>query len=181
MSEEENISSDLLAQRLRALREEFDASFGRRWETENVRVGSVLCFTVDGLHFAVPLSGLQALSKYRSLVRIPSRSPALLGLVVLHAQAVPVYSLPRLTGAVVPQAEYEWLAVLRGSAAVAFAIETVDGYAERVAGAKPAEMRSPFARGFVKHHEYLYEIVDAAELYQAITQQPSGLEKGIES
>jgi purine-binding chemotaxis protein CheW len=178
MSEVSNPGEDPLAERLSALREEFDSSFSRPLKVETERGDSALCFTVDGLRYAVLLSGLQSLSRCLPLVAVPSRSRSLLGLAVMHAQAVPVYSLPRITRMSAPRGEYEWLAMLRGSAAVGLAVQSLDGYAQTAPEMNISDGHTPFVSGMVKHKGFLYALIDAAGLYQAITQQSADLEKG---
>jgi len=89
-------TADSLEQRLRQLREDFDNSFGRPWEPKAVEPNAILCFIVGGHRFAVPLAELQNIRSAGAIVSGPSGSTALLGLTVLRARMLPVFSLMSL-------------------------------------------------------------------------------------
>lgn len=167
-----------LAARLERLRREFDSSFALPWKPETATEKSLLCFTADGVRFALPLASLQSVSKAEALQNVPSRSPALLGFSVLRAQVIPVYSLGSLTTAPGREGECRWLALLRGPWPVALAIESLDGYATQAAvGDAPLDVGSRFVNGMVTFNQALYAVVNASELYEAITQPSPHLEK----
>lgn len=167
---------DQLARRVAQLREDFDTSFARPWSSAARQANSILCFTADGARFAVALHGLQALSKAGPIVPVPSRAQALLGLTVLRAQVLPVYSLGGLTRSAAAGGACRWLALLRGASPVALALESLEGYADE--GQMESAAGMDFVTGMVQQKEHLYALVDAGALYAAITQPTLGAEKG---
>lgn len=172
-------SEDRLAQRLAQLRDEFDSSFARPWGGGERQANSLLCFTADGFRFAMALPELQVLSKAGPIVPVPSRSHGLLGLTVLRAQVLPVYSIGRLTHSSGAAGACRWLAVLRGPSPVALSLASLEGYAGDPQGERtPVEAGWRFVSGMVKQNESLYAVVDSGALYAAITQPRAGAEKG---
>ena len=162
-----------LEQRLRQLREDFDNSFARPWAPRSADPTAVLCFTAGGHRFAAPLTELQSISKAGPIVPVPSGASALLGLTVLRARLMPVYSLVTLLGIAASPAELCWLAILRGRRPAALALDTLVGYAE--AGPPVGHFSPdsyPFARGPVRHGDHLHMLLDCAGLYDAITRNP---------
>ncbi|HEX3660398.1 MAG TPA: chemotaxis protein CheW [Acidobacteriaceae bacterium] len=168
-------AADSLEQRLRQLREDFDSSFARPWEPKAAEPNALLCFTASGHRFAAALTELQAISKAGPVVPVPSGAPALLGLTVLRAKLMPVYSLPMLLGlAAGAPAEICWLAVLRGRRPAALALDTLAGFADpQPAGDASPEGIYPFAKGPVRHGDHLHVLLDCSGLYDAITHDPS--------
>lgn len=167
-------AEDSLEQRLRQLREEFDSSFARPWQPKAAESNAVLCFTAGGHRFAAPVAELQGISKAGPITPVPSDVPALLGLTVLRARLMPVYSLVTLLDvAAAAPSEVCWLAVLRGRRPAALALDTVAGYAEtQVADNVAAGTLPPFAKGPVRQGNHWHILLDCAGLYDAITRTP---------
>lgn len=164
---------DHLQQRLRELREDFDSSFARPWAEERQEANTILCFTVAGHSFAAPLAELQSISKAGRVVQVPSRSPALVGLTVVRAKLMPVFSLTSLLGVPGSPSETCWLAVLRGRMPAAIAADALVGYAERSSASEAPEGGAPRSvRGSVRHGGQLYALLDCAGIYDAVTQEP---------
>jgi chemotaxis signal transduction protein len=178
----EGAGTNPISQRIVELRHEFDSSFSRPWQSEQVERDSILCFTAEGRRFAAPLTGLQGLAKAGTILPLPSRSPALLGLSVVRARILPVYSIARLMGAPARATEAVWLAVLRGRESVGVALDTLDGYANQLMVSTSAEGHmSRLVAGSVAHLEELYGLLDCKKLYEAITSPQASLMKGRDS
>lgn len=171
---------DRLALRLSELRQEFDRGFARPIAAERRKPSEVLCFTAEGARFAVALTELQALAKAGTIVQVPSRSPALLGLTVVRARLMPVYSVAQLTGSSRQAANTSWLGVLRGTAAAALAIDSVEGYADRETASEAGASDIRYVMGAVRHQNQLYALLDGERLYAAVT-HPADLTKGLEA
>lgn len=169
----------VLQARLERLREEFDSSFAEPLKSLDLQKEQLLCFSAGGARYAMSMADLQSLARCASVTPVPSRAPALLGLAVVRAQVVPVYSLTRLTGLGAQDTQCHWLAILRGTAACALGLETVEGYAAgnaiefTVAGSD-----SQLVNGAVKHSGHLYAVVHGAEIYDIITRAGSEEGKG---
>lgn len=165
--------ADFLEQRLHRLREDFDSSFARPWEPARMASNTILCFTVGGHRFAAQLRQLQSIARAGPVVRVPSRSPALLGLTVLRARLMPLYSLMTLLEMPGAAAETCWLAVLRGNRPAALAIDALAGYADPETGSAPAEGAMPrFAEGLVRCRDQVHALLDCAGIFDAITRDP---------
>jgi chemotaxis signal transduction protein len=179
MSDMEPERIDPLQQRLQQLRHEFDSAFARPVVERVADADTLVCFTADGGRFAIRSTGLQAFTRAGSIVPVPSRAPALVGLTVVRARLVPVYSLGRLMDASSIAVNPSWLAVLRGAEAVALGLDSLDGYAEQNAVAQEAGGASPrFAAGSVRHGNQLYALLDSQQLYEAITGGTAAQKKG---
>ncbi|HEY3706070.1 MAG TPA: chemotaxis protein CheW [Terracidiphilus sp.] len=168
---------------LARLREEFDSSFALPLHAANAQAGRMLCFAAGAVKFAIPMGDLLALSRCGSIAPVPSHSPGLLGLAVVRAQVVPVYSLPRLTGAGAQTGDCHWLALLRGGVPVALAIDALDGYAfesaaQSVAGETGFSFPPTWNTGLIRHNAELYATLRGAQIYDMITQGVSQEGKG---
>lgn len=173
-------SPDRLARRLRVLREEFDRSFARPFAPAQQRQNEILCFTAEGARFAAPSASLELLAKAGAIVPVPSRAPGLLGITVIRARLMPVYSLARLTGRAAQASNPFWIAVLRGPAPAAVAIDALEGYAERESVAEAGADPEHYTAGSVRHQDQLYALLDCERLVGAIT-QPAEIRKGLEA
>lgn len=168
-----------LTGRLEELRREFDASFARPWTGDRWEPNSILCFTAEGSPFAVPLAGLERLAKAGEVAPVPSRSPALLGLTVVQARLMPVYSLARLIHMPPAAAPPAWLAVLRGPLPAALAVDALTGYTDSSSVTAAAQGSAPpFVTGSVAHQGRLHALLDCAALYEAITRPQANTTKG---
>lgn len=162
-----------LEQRLERLRQDFDSSFARPWAPARIESNTVLCFTVAEHRLAAPLTELHSIARAGPLVPVPSRSPALLGLTVLRARILPVYSLMVLLEIPAAPTELCWLAVLRGYRPAALAIDALAGYADDQMVSQTSEGTMPrFAKGLVHCGDQLHVLLDCAAICEAITRDP---------
>lgn len=158
-----------IERQLARLREDFDSGFARPLRSFEDRVDQLVCFSAGSANFAMAMSGLDALVRCMGLTPIPARAPALLGLAVVRARIVPVYSLVRLTGIGTQTAECQWLVLLQGSERVALAADSLDGYAlESTVQPATGSDVSPLVSGLLKHDGKTYATVRAAEIYNTI-------------
>lgn len=170
---------DRVVARLEELRSEFDSSFSRPLVAESAEPNRVLCFTAENGRFAVPLTGLQAVARAGTIVPLPSRAPGMLGLTVVRAKLVPVYSLAGLMKMPAAASEHAWVALLRGTQPVALALESLAGYADRRSASQVAGAAAPrFVSGTVQLEDHLYSLLHCDELYEAITRYPTVSMKG---
>lgn len=165
-------------QRLRQLRDAFDSSFARPWMPARAEPNAILCFTVGAHSFAAPLTELQSIAKAGPIIHVPSRSPALLGLTVVRAKLMPVYSLAALLDVSAAPPEICWLAILRGRLPAALALDSLDGYADRQSVLASAGGATPqLVKGSVRYRERLHALLDCAGIYDAITRDAASLIK----
>lgn len=163
---------------LARLRQEFDSGFAEPVRTGEERLDQLLCFSAGGAGFAIPLSGLQSVVRCTALTPIAARAPALLGLSVVRAQIVAVYSLARLTGIGSQTIDSHWLLLLHGPGPVALALDSLDGYVLETAMQPAAgQAASPLIAGLIKHHGKIYAAVDAAQIYNAMARMDAGNER----
>ncbi|HEX4065503.1 MAG TPA: chemotaxis protein CheW [Acidobacteriaceae bacterium] len=162
---------DSMDQRLRQLREEFDSGFARPWESQRADKNITLCFIAAGQRLAAPLTQLRSIAKAGPIVPMPSQAPALLGLTVLRAKLMPVFSLAVLLEVPATLAEVCWLAVLSGRRSAALAVDSLVGYADQepVQGT-PAGVMPPHTNGFVPYGDQLHALLDCTGIYDRITQ-----------
>lgn len=174
----DNTAGPLIA-RLEELRREFDSSFARPWRQQATHASTILRFTAQGLRFAAPLADLESLARAGDIVPVPARAAGLLGLTVVRARLMPVYSLARLTDLREAATQPVWLAVLRGAAPAALALDSLDGYAdESTISAVPEGSAPRFVRGSVGTGQDLRPLLDCATLYRALTRSLSADTKG---
>ncbi len=165
---------DRLEHRLHDLREEFDSSFARAWGPGRTHGNAILCFTAQGGKFAAPLTALQSVARAAAIVPVPSRNPALLGITVLRARLMPVFSVPAVLGLPSAGLDVSWLAVLRGPRPAALALETLAGYADPesiLSMGTSAPLR--LVTGSVRFQEQMHALLDCEQLYEAITRDPA--------
>jgi purine-binding chemotaxis protein CheW len=134
-----------LAGRARELALAFDATFAEAPRTDAQKFEDLLAIRLGGEPHALRLSEVAGLFARRSIVRLPSALPELLGLVSLRAAIVPVYDLAALLGRS-RQTEPRWL-VLAASAPIALAFDELEGYQRLPAESVIAEAPSTGAAG----------------------------------
>jgi chemotaxis signal transduction protein len=180
MSSPENSDVRALAsleRRLHELREEFDSSFARPWTAPPAQAGAIVCFTAQGGKFAAPLAALQSVARAGAIVPVPSQAPALLGITVLRARLMPVFSVAALLAMPPANSETCWLAVLRGPRAAALALDSLAGYADPESIRKTdtdAPLR--FITAAVSLHDEVFALLDCERLYEIITRDPASSE-----
>jgi chemotaxis signal transduction protein len=116
-----------VAERLAALRADFDRSFTeplRRHDTEYVEL---LAIRTGGRPYAVRLSQTSGLHPDRPVTALPGPLPALLGVAGFSGQIIPVYDLAALLGHPVAERP-RWLVLAAGAPPLALAFHELDGH-----------------------------------------------------
>jgi len=165
-----------LERRLRHLHNEFDSSFARPWTPPRAQTEAYLCFTAQGGNFAAPLSALSSVARAGAIVPVPSQASTLLGITVLRAKIMPVFSLAALLETPpAANSEVSWLAVLRGPRPAALALDSLAGYGDP-ASIHKADTAAPlpFITASVSLHEEMFALLDCERLYEVITRDPAG-------
>jgi purine-binding chemotaxis protein CheW len=116
------------AQRLRALRESFDASFSRPPTPARDPGAALLRLRVGGTSIAVRLEHLSGLHLLPRLVRLPGAPATVLGLAGLRGQLIAVHDLGGLLGLSAPEAPPRWLLLAGGSKRVGLAVTDFEGH-----------------------------------------------------
>lgn len=109
-----------------SLRQAFDDVFTAPATTVKDALTVLLAIQVGGDPFALPLGEIAGLAARRTVVPIPSRVPALWGLVGLRGQVVPVFRLPALLGYSVADDALQWLIRCGAQGQVVLAFETLE-------------------------------------------------------
>jgi hypothetical protein len=92
------IGPDTVAERLAALREEFDGSFGQPVRPPDAEHAELLTLRAGGRRYALRLAQTSGLHPDRSVTPLPGPLPALLGLAGFGGTIVPVFDLAALLG-----------------------------------------------------------------------------------
>lgn len=104
----------------KALREAFDRAFAEQPAGEREAREDLLALRVAGEPYAVRLDEVAALLAHKKVVSLPSPVPALLGIVGVRGDLVPVYSLRLLLGYPAGSEPAPWLLITRGQVGLAF-------------------------------------------------------------
>lgn len=121
------IASSAIADRLRALREQFDHSFAAADAATDTEQVDLLAIRIAGDRYALRLSEVASLHADRRLVAAPSLLPELLGIAGFRGVLTPVYSLGGLLGYPI-EGTKKWLIVARWAAPIAFAFDLFDAH-----------------------------------------------------
>jgi chemotaxis signal transduction protein len=118
---------DTVAERLAALRTEFDGSFGRPVRPPDAEHAELLTLRAGSRRYALRLAQTSGLHPDRPVTPLPGPLPALLGLAGFGGTIVPVYDLAALLGH--PGSERpRWLVLAAGAPPLALAFTDLDGH-----------------------------------------------------
>ena len=120
---------DAVAERLAALRTEFDGSFGQPVRPPDAEHAELLTLRAGGRRYALRLAQTSGLHPDRPVRPLPGPLPALLGLAGFGGTIVPVYDLAALLGHAVPDRP-RWLVLAAGSPPLALAFHQLDGHVQ---------------------------------------------------
>jgi len=138
------VVADRVAERVIALREEFDHAFTDPVVLEKPSRVDVLTFKVGGESCAVRLSEVAEVSVRPALTPVPARSPALLGLAATRGRVVAAFDLSVLLGG--SRTEPRWLLVPVEEPTIGLTFEHFEGHRQLVAGTpQPAARVIPMA------------------------------------
>lgn len=113
--------SDAVGQRVRTLRQEFDAGFAREPSGAAVETCDLLAIRVAGEPYALLVEDISELAQGRKIVPMPSRRPDVMGVAAIRGTLVSVHSLASLLGHGSDEARVPWLAVCLNSEGIALA------------------------------------------------------------
>jgi chemotaxis signal transduction protein len=161
--------------RLAELRRAFDQTFGeppaRGTEPEG------LLAIRSGGEYAVRLAEVGGLFVDRTIVRLPSPLPDLLGVATLRHEVVPVYGLSGLLGHGAGRDLPRWLLVVRGVQPVALAFEQFEGHLRVLPSAiVPASTgtQGTHVSATVRHAGAVRGLVDLVSLLENIEDRVRG-------
>jgi purine-binding chemotaxis protein CheW len=119
--------TDLVGDRLAALRGDFDESFAQPLRRHDNEHDELLAIRVAGRPYALRLSQTSGLFPDRPVTPLPGPLPALLGVAGFSGAIVPAYDLATLLGHPIAERP-RWLVLAAGSPALAFAFHELDGH-----------------------------------------------------
>ena len=118
---------DAVADRIAALRTEFDGSFGQPVRPPDAEHAELLTLRAGGRRYALRLAQTSGLHPDRPVRPLPGPLPALLGLAGFGGTIVPVYDLAALLGHPAPDRP-QWLVLAAGAPPLALAFSELDGH-----------------------------------------------------
>jgi purine-binding chemotaxis protein CheW len=157
-----------------ASRRAFDRTFTEARGARAEVVEDLLAIRVGGDPYAVRVLEIASLHADRRVVALPSRAPALLGLVGLRGTMAPVYDLRAVLG-YAGGAAPRWLVLVRAPDLVGLAFDLFESHvrvtAASIARTSDGGARSQFASGAVRVAETIRPVLHIAALVEAITRQ----------
>jgi purine-binding chemotaxis protein CheW len=150
-----------------ALRQEFDATFARAFGDAELECDDLLAVLVGRRRYALRVAELGGVAAGRRVTPVPSGDAALLGLVGVRGDVVPVYDLARLMGEAPAVEPPRWLALSAGADPVALAFDELEGHLRL-----PRSALESAARGHVTHvireEAGLRPVVDVPSVARAV-------------
>jgi chemotaxis signal transduction protein len=153
------------------LRRQFDDGFTRPVRTaESARQRYILVRVgTTAVVYGLALSDLHGVLPIGNIVQIPTRLPALLGLVAVRSNVMPVYGLASLLG--LAQESPRWFVSLQGSDPVGLAFGHLEGYVEVVAESAADGAEQPRTERLLHTAEGAHRVLDSKSLLLGIRQQ----------
>jgi purine-binding chemotaxis protein CheW len=159
--------------RAQQLRADFDHAFSLAPAREPDKHVDLLAIRCADHGFVMSLSGVLSVLTDRKIVPVPSRAPALLGLIGLRGLVAPVYDLRKLLG-YSGGAPPRWVASLRAPAPFAVAFDhfeqhvrvPVQDVSEAAVGSATPHA---FASGSVRTAAGPRSLIDPLALFEAVT------------
>jgi chemotaxis signal transduction protein len=170
-----NPSQRSLEQVLKNLRDEFDSSFSRPMELVPAGLPSLaLCCQSAGKRFALSISDIGGIFPLDTLVPVPARAQAFLGVGTFRSRIIPVYDLNECVG-VEQRASGRGWGILIGKNDPSFAVkvETIDGYASfEVAPVETTSVNDQtYLNGVIRHGSEFYALLDGKRLQHDVIQR----------
>ena len=171
-----NEAEPSLVVKLELLRHEFDHAFSVPPPAANALHLDLLALRVHGERYAIRLPDVRAIARVRKLVRVPTRTPDLLGLATLRTAIVPVFSLASLLGRGPESQEPHWMITCGTHDLIAFGFSEFDGHlrvaAQEVSAAEATgydHTTQPCVDGLARTEAGLAALVDVSALIATIT------------
>jgi chemotaxis signal transduction protein len=157
------------------LRRQFDESFAVPPLQRDGDVAALLLLSLGGQGYALELAEVAALAAERTIARVPSRVPEVLGLAALRGNVFPVYDLQALLGHGAAGAQPRWLAVVRGPEPLALGFDGFERYHElpraEVRAATSSGDGGAYVRALVRASDRLWGVLDLGALAGALRQR----------
>lgn len=112
--------------RVEELRRAFDRSFADAPATAPDEQLDLLAIRVAGEQYAVHVHDVRELLRCRTLIAVPSNTPALLGLSGVRGGIVPVFGLAELLGHAIPTAAPDWMVITGGDDPIGLAFDELE-------------------------------------------------------
>jgi chemotaxis signal transduction protein len=158
--------------RAAALRKDFDDAFAHAHAAEAPRQLDLLVIEVAGHRYALYLADVAEVLADRTLVRVPSPRPDLLGLVGLRGVVTPVYDLSFTLGHG-PASGPRWLAQVRARTPFALAFQHFERHLRvtetALATARGQSGSEAFVRASVRHEQYPLPVLDLPAIFESVT------------
>ena len=129
MSPSDTFGGGGVAERIAALRDDFDRSFAQPARRHDVEHVELLAIRAGGRPYALRLSQTSGLYPDRPVTALPGPLSALLGVAGFGGAIVPVYDLAALLGHAVSDRP-RWLVLASGSPALALAFHELNGHVQ---------------------------------------------------
>ncbi|MBV8465796.1 MAG: chemotaxis protein CheW [Burkholderiales bacterium] len=163
-----------LADALVELRGTFDDAFAHPYSASAQAVENILAIRVRDDAYALRLTEIAGLVDGRTIVPVPSPLPALLGVVGVRGQVVPVYDLGFVLGYAPATTVPRWMVQLRQDEVVAVAFDAFEAQqrltteaGETEGGTLPDSATGRHLAG-VARTDRLRPILDLASVYEAV-------------
>jgi chemotaxis signal transduction protein len=118
----------MAAQSAAELRRDFDGAFALPLRESEPDVVDLLAIRVAGRPFALCVADVGGVAAGRRVTPVPSRQPALAGLVGMRGKLVAVFDLGTLLGLSASGDATRWLALAAGGAPLALAFDELEGH-----------------------------------------------------
>ena len=141
-------AAEMVAERLGALRGDFDRSFAEPLRHHDDEHDELLAIRAGGRPYVLRLCQTSGLHPDRPVTPLPGPLPALLGVAGFGGAIVPVYDLAALLGHPVPDRP-RWLVLATGQPPLALAFHHLDGHVRVPADTILAEGHAGSLRGMV--------------------------------
>ena len=157
-----------------SLREAFDRSFAEAPPAATARPLDFLTFRAGGDPYAVALADVAAIHRERKIVRLPNRSPELLGIAGFRGMMAPVYDIGALLGyPATPNAT--WLVIARGKSPVGLAFERFEAQLrvspDDISPDDKENGARHHLRGAVRVDQVLRPLIHVASILEAIARR----------
>ena len=152
------------------LREQFDRSFTEPERIEGAAAEPLLCIRIGGDPWAVRRADVRRLVADRVIVPVPSAAPAMVGMLGLRGELVPVHSLRALLG-YRPEPPSRWVIVAAAAAPLGLTFDFFEGQLlvppERLSSA--AAPPRPHVRAVIAAEGTARSVLDLDSILELVT------------